>query len=183
MSKKKAQEKRLATLAEKREKSKKELVKHLRRTPIPQVACERAGVGRSTYYQWRAKDLIFARAADRAIDFGKFFINDMAESRLIRLIQEDNLTAIIFWLKHNHPKYAVLNRVIHEFELVTENTSVEEKNVFDKEMARIAAGNIVDKLPALKSEALRKRAEEDLKNEKVREKTRKQMEAYEEEVE
>src|SRR3989344_454051 len=99
------QEKRLDTLTEDTEKQKKALVAQLRRTPIVQLACERADVGRATYYKWRARDQVFARAADRAKKAGEFFINDMAESRLLRMIQDDNITAIIFWLKYTLGKF------------------------------------------------------------------------------
>jgi hypothetical protein len=121
------EEKRLATLAEQTEKQKRSLVVQLRKTPVVQIACERTSVGRSTYYEWRAQDKIFARAADRALEHGRFFVNDLAESKLIALIQNGNLPAINLWLRHNHPKYATLNRVIHEHEVITERPSVEEE--------------------------------------------------------
>jgi ACT domain-containing protein len=85
---------------------KKQLLEYLEKVPIVQVACEKAGVGRSTYYRWRKDDERFTEEADMAIYKGKSFVNDMAESQLMTLIKEQNLTAIIFWLKHNHPSYA-----------------------------------------------------------------------------
>ena len=130
------EEKRLAKLAVETEKQKKALVAQLQKTPIVQLACERTSVGRATYYQWRAKDLVFARAADRALEAGRFFINDLAESRLIRMAQDGNLTAIIFWLKHNHPKYAVTSRIIHEHEVVSDRLSIEEKSILAHEAAK-----------------------------------------------
>lgn len=120
------QTKRKETLDAHTEKKKRELVDQLRRTPIVQIACEKTDVGRSTYYQWRKVDGTFARAADKALRAGEFFINDIAESKLISLVQGGNLTAIIFWLKHNHPKYAVTTRFIHQYELVSDSPSVEE---------------------------------------------------------
>jgi hypothetical protein len=137
------EKKRLKTLAVTTEKNKKEIVSQLRKTPIVQFACERTGIGRSTYYKWRADDLIFARAADRALEAGRFFINDLAESKLIKLIQEDNVTSIIFWLKCNHPKYAAVNRIIHEYEIVTDRPSIEESNIADQEMAKIIGDRIM----------------------------------------
>lgn len=132
------EKKRLETLAIEREKKKKEITTQLRKNPIVQYACDRTGIGRSTYYKWRADDLIFARIADRAIKAGCFFINDLAESKLVGLIQNSNPTAIIFWLKHNHPKYAAVNRIIHEYEVLTNNKpSVEEESVADQEIAKM----------------------------------------------
>ncbi|OGI67283.1 hypothetical protein A2823_01550 [Candidatus Nomurabacteria bacterium RIFCSPHIGHO2_01_FULL_41_91] len=138
------EEKRLATLAVETEKQKKALLKELRRAGIVQLACERTGVGRSTYYKWRANDNVFARAAGRALEAGQFFINDIAESRLVRLIQDDDLKAIKFWLQHNHPKYTTVNRFIHEYEIVSDRPSVEERNVAEQQLAEIAVAKLED---------------------------------------
>ena len=119
-------EPRLETVAARIEKDKKALVEQLRKTPIVQLAVERVGVGRSTYYKWRADDDVFATAADEAIEAGKFFINDIAESKLLQLIQNSNLTAIIFWLKSNHPSYTT--RCIHEYDLTCPRTSIEQEH-------------------------------------------------------
>lgn len=141
-----AQEKQsLKTLAVETEKQKKALVVQLRKTPIVQIACERTGVGRSTYYKWRKNDYIFGRAADRALEAGRFFINDLAKSKLLQLIKDGNLTAIIFWLKHNDPKFATVNRIIHEYETVTTRPSVEEENVATEEMLKMISGKLTPK--------------------------------------
>lgn len=172
--------KRLETLAEDTEKQKKALVAQLRRTPIVQLACERVGIGRSTYYKWRVYDHIFARAAEKAQEAGKFFINDLAESRLLRMVQDDNLTAIIFWLKHNNPKYAVTTRFIHEYEVATERMSVEELNAYSYEIAKIRARKI--KLPET-TEEMKERIEEELEDAERKAPDRKRMEEFGEDPE
>ncbi|OGF67142.1 hypothetical protein A3I27_03895 [Candidatus Giovannonibacteria bacterium RIFCSPLOWO2_02_FULL_43_11b] len=174
------EEKRLETLAVKTEEQKKALVDQLRRTPIVQLACERTSVGRSTYYKWRAHDKVFARAAEKALEAGRFFVNDLAESKIIRMIQDDNLTAIIFWLKHNHPKYAVTARHIHEYEAITERPSVEEMNVWAHEFARVQA----KKFPRMESvDEMRDRIEEELEEAEREAPERKRIEAFEEDSE
>lgn len=178
--KKSAQEKRLLVLDAQTEKQKKAMIMQLRRTPIVQVACERTDVGRATYYKWRAKDRVFARAADRAIHAGRFFINDLAESKLIRLIQGDNLTAIIFWLKNNHPKYVTVNRFIHEYEIATERPSVEESAVSALEMAKIFARDIT---PQETPEEVKERVEEAIAEAQWREPDRQRQEFLEEDPE
>jgi hypothetical protein len=157
------EEKRLQTLAIETEKQKMLIVLQLRKTPIVQAACERTGIGRSTYYKWRANDITFARAADRAIEAGNFLINDLAESKIIRMIQDNNLTAAIFWLKNNHPKYSI-NRIIHEYEVVTDRPSVEEQNVSVQEISRLLAKKIMPK-PTVDETRMRIEKELD-KNEK-----------------
>lgn|SRR3989338_5883651 len=174
--KKSAQDKRLEALAQSTESQKKALVAQLRRTPIVQLACERTDVGRSTYYKWRAQDRIFARAADRAIKAGRFFVNDLAESKLIRLIQDDNLTAIIFWLRYNHPKFATVNRVIHEYEMVSNPLSVEESAVYASDVANRLARKMTPKETA---EETKEHVEEGLAEAERNEPDRKRLEAFE----
>lgn len=84
---------------------KKKLLERLHKTPIVEVACTQAGVPRSTYYRWRKSDETFAEACDAAIEESTGRINDLAESQLISAIKEQNMTAIIFWLKHHHRSY------------------------------------------------------------------------------
>lgn len=170
---------RLEKLAIEKEKKKKEITAQLRKTPIVQYACDRTGTGRSTYYKWRADDLIFARAADRAIQAGCFLINDLAESKLLGLIQESHPTAIIYWLKHNHPKYAEVNRIIHQYEVLTNNKpSVEEESVADQEMAKIIGSRMMSTITMTREEAniggmqLKHEDEEDERNVKENERLR-----------
>jgi hypothetical protein len=122
--KKNKTEKRLETLAVKTKQQKQAFLEQLPKYPIVQVACEKSGVGRSTYYAWR-KDKEFARLADEAIKSGTYFINDMAESKLIQNIQSGNNTAIIFWLKNHHTQYS--ERIRHEHEFIEEELTSEQK--------------------------------------------------------
>lgn len=85
---------------------KKKLLLRLVKTPIVEVACTQANVPRSTYYRWRKRDEKFAEACDEALEESTGRINDLAESQLIAAIKEQNMTAIIFWLKHHHNRYA-----------------------------------------------------------------------------
>ncbi|EDK72551.1 hypothetical protein TM7_0317 [candidate division TM7 genomosp. GTL1] len=92
-------------MSKRQEETKKKLLQELARTPIAQVACKNASVGRATYYRWRKEDEQFAEAVDAALEQSVGLINDMAESQLISSIKEKNMTAIIFWLKFHHPAY------------------------------------------------------------------------------
>ena len=171
------EKKRLDTLAIETEKQKKAIVIQLRKTPIVQLACERTGVGRSTYYKWRAGDKIFARVADKALNAGRFFINDLAESKLLGLVKNDNLTAIIFWLKHNHPKYAAVNRIIHQYETVTERPSVEEENIATQEMSKMIA---LRHTPKFTTEEIQKKIEEEIHEVENNKESTERMKSFEE---
>lgn len=84
---------------------KQTLLVQLKKTPIVQIACEKTGIGRSTYYRWK-EDEEFAKLADEAIAEGVSLINDMAESQLLAAIRDRNTSAIFYWLNHRHPSYS-----------------------------------------------------------------------------
>ena len=85
--------------------SKADLLIHLKKIPIVQIACERAGTSRATFYRWCQDDGEFAQQAQVALSEGKSMVNDLAESQLISGIKDKSFSAISFWLKHNHPDY------------------------------------------------------------------------------
>ena len=89
----------------KNDKAKAELLEQLRKTPIIQIACEKLGINRTTLYRWRAENKEFAKAVDEALLEGRLLVNDLAESQLIGAVKDRNITAILAWLKHNHPTY------------------------------------------------------------------------------
>lgn len=84
---------------------KSKIIAQLNKIPIVQIACERSGVGRSTFYRWCGQDPVFAEQARAALLEGKAMVNDLAESQLISSIKDKSFQAIAYWLKHNHPDY------------------------------------------------------------------------------
>ena len=99
-------EKKEQTIARRKAEQKELLLEQLRKVPILQIAFEKAGVSRATYYRWRNDDANFKKLAEEALSEGVELINDMGESQLITLIRDRNLPAISLWLRHHHPKYA-----------------------------------------------------------------------------
>jgi len=85
--------------------NKSKIIEQLKQIPIVQVACQKTGLGRATYYRWR-KNRNFLKLSDDAISEGRKLINDLAESQLLTAIKDGNMTGIIYWLNHNHPTYA-----------------------------------------------------------------------------
>lgn len=94
------------TIQKRQTEQKKELLENLKKSPVIQIAVQKAGIARSTYYRWRESDKKFTKQADKAIHDGILFINDLAESQLISAIKDKNITAIIFYLKTHHKDYA-----------------------------------------------------------------------------
>ncbi len=97
--------KRKKTIAARIARDKAAVLEQLKKTPIIQIACERAGIARSTVYRWIGQDKEFAKSVDQAILQGTLLVNDVAESQLMAAIRERNITAIIFWLRHRHDAY------------------------------------------------------------------------------
>lgn len=81
------------------------LIEQLKKTPIIQIACEKVGLNRATYYRWYRDNKEFRKLVDEALSEGSLLVNDMAESQLLAAIRDQNLTAIIFWLKNHHKNY------------------------------------------------------------------------------
>lgn len=118
---------------EKRQNQNKQLlIDQLKRTPIIQIACEKAGVGRATYYRWRKEDEQFAKDADEALEEGSSLVNDMAESQLLSAIRDKNLGAIIFWLKHHHSSYATKVEVTARLKADNETLTPEQEALVTK---------------------------------------------------
>lgn len=104
-------------------KDKQKLIAQLQKMPIVEAACKQLNLPRATYYRWRLADAKFATDCDEAIEQSSGMVSDMAESQLISAIKERNMTAIIFWLKHHHPRYTAKllleGRIRHEAEILT----------------------------------------------------------------
>ena len=132
----------------KTDKNKDLLIEQLKKTPVVQVACEKVGIGRATFYRWK-QDQDFAIKADEALMEGSFLVNDVAESQLMSAIKEKNLTAIIFWLKHHHPSYATKVEVTARLKADNEVLTPEQEALVTK---------------ALQLAALVPKAKEELKN-------------------
>ena len=130
------------TILKRQEKEKELVISQLKKTPIVQIASEKAGIGRATYYRWRKEDPEFAKESDVALSEGSLLVNDLAESQLMSAIRDKNMTAIIFWLKHHHPAYTTKVEVTAAFKNQEINLTDEQKQLLNKalEMAAIIPG-------------------------------------------
>jgi len=59
------------------------------------TACKSVGIARSTHYEWYSKDEDYKQAVD---DISNITL-DFAESKLHKLISDENVVATIFYLK------------------------------------------------------------------------------------
>jgi len=123
----------------KTDKNKKLLLDQLTKTPILQIACDKANISRMTLHRWKKEDKEFSKAIDDALLEGKLLVNDLAESQLIGAVKDRNIPAIIYWLKNHHQDYTDTVNLKHTFE-VEELTPEQEALV--REALRLAGSYI-----------------------------------------
>ena len=127
-------------------KIRKMLIQELKKMPIVEVACKRVGIGRATFYCWKKGNEEFAKDIDEAIFEGVLFINDMAESKIILKIGQDDMSATRFWLKHHHPAYSDKIQVSKPPEPEKKELTPEESALLKKAI-ELNYGNVLNKEP------------------------------------
>lgn len=105
MAHKKESQRDSAVIEERKAREQASLLEQLKKIPIVSIACEKAGIGRATYYRWKKEDEDFAKIANEALAEGTQLVSDMAESQLLGAIRDGNLGAVMYWLKHRNPHY------------------------------------------------------------------------------
>lgn len=123
-----------------RRASKPAVADQLRRTPIVEVACQKAGVSRMTYYRWRKDDPAFAAETDAALAAGRALVSDLAEGQLVAAIRDRSLPAVTYWLRHHHPDY----RARLEVALPEEALTPEQDSLVRRALALAAGGATSD---------------------------------------
>lgn len=111
----------------KNEQTKSLLIDQLRKGPIVESACQKVGISRMTFYRWKNDDKEFSKKIDEALLDGQKLINDLAESQLISAVNNQNIPAITYWLKHHHPSYRTRIEIEGEINTVQELTPDQQK--------------------------------------------------------
>ena len=93
---------------------KKEFIKFLNEAKgIISYACDKIGISRQTYYNWLQNDKKFAEevevCSERTID--------LVESKLLSAISNDDITAIIFYLRTKGKKRGYVEKTEREFNI------------------------------------------------------------------
>ncbi len=89
---------------------KKKIIEELHLVPIILTVCAKYGISRQTYYRWVEEDKIFGENTQYAIENGRETINELAESKLIQMIDKGEKWAVQLWLGHNNHRYKKLFR-------------------------------------------------------------------------
>ena len=143
------------------------LLEQLEKTPIIQIACEKTGIARATYYRWIRDDTAFAKKCHEAILRGVSVMNDLAESQLLKAVKDGNITALIFWLKSRHSAYR--DRVEVSPLSRSDELTKEEKKIVREVLSQYGVSR--EKRSGKKNED-RKECENENKNERKDEKKR-----------
>ena len=98
------------------QKDKQKFLEVLEKNPVVQLACERSGVSKATFYRWKEADKEFSQKVEAALTEGNSLISDIAIAQLISAIKEKNLGAIKFWLQNHHPDYTEKLHITAEIE-------------------------------------------------------------------
>ena len=127
----------------KNEQSKNKLLEQLRRIPIVEAACQKAGISRQTFYRWKFEDAEFAKEVEKAIADGQMLVSDLSESQVIAMIRDKNWQAISFWLKHHHPSYKTRIQIEGSLQMPQEELTPEQEETV-KEALRLASISAVN---------------------------------------
>lgn len=133
-------DKKQNTIRERQKREKGLMLEQLRKMPIVQIACEKTGVGRTTYARWRSEDDEFRKAADEAMHEGDEILNDMTETQLMNLIkdQKPHFGAIRLRLTRCHPKYADKLQLVGNINIKDERLTPEQEAVVREALKMVA---------------------------------------------
>lgn len=88
---------------ERKDTVKKQILERLLKNFTITSACIGVGIDRKTFYRWIDEDSVFKRQAYENIQECQKGITDMAYTQLIKMMQEGNLTANLYWLNNKDP--------------------------------------------------------------------------------
>lgn len=96
-------------------------------------AAYRCGISRAGFYVWREKYKKFGEEAERILVEEKKKLDDYVEGKLLGAIEQNNIAAIIFYLKTRHEQYQLrhLLTLTNKWE-VEGKLSVEDKILIEK---------------------------------------------------
>jgi Mg/Co/Ni transporter MgtE len=95
----------IKTIQKRQQKDREAVLENLKRMPIVEVACTKSGISRATFYRWKNQDKEFSKFAEAAQAEGENLIGDLAISKIVKAINEDNLSAAMYWLNHRDPRF------------------------------------------------------------------------------
>jgi len=77
----------------------------LEKTPFIIHASKQVGIDKATIYRWMANDKGFKKKAEEALSIGRSSVGEIAESQIIKRINQGDFHASKFYLENNDPRY------------------------------------------------------------------------------
>jgi len=78
------------------------LLAELEKTPLIQIACDKVGISRNTFYRWMKEDKEFLSRTTEAISLGTGLVNDVAISNVLEGIKRKDPMYTKYWLDRKH---------------------------------------------------------------------------------
>lgn len=106
-------------------------------------ACEKADISRTTYYEWRKEDPAFAIACD----YVQEHVGDFVESKLYKLVNDENATAVIFYCKTKLKNRGYVERIEttgKDGDAIEMNVNFKSNNTDERILAEFKAEAIIE---------------------------------------
>ncbi len=111
---------------------KHQLLERLTKNFTISSACNAVGIDRKTFYRWIEEDLDFKAMAYDNIQESKKDVTDVAYTRLVKQIENGNLTAVMYWLNNKDPEISDRAIYISEEEIKELSTLLYNPSTFKK---------------------------------------------------
>jgi len=112
--------------------TKKQILERLTKNFTISSACHAVGIDRKTFYRWIEEDIEFKTQAYDNIQESKKDVTDAAYTRLVKHIENGNLTAVMYWLNNKDPEISDKAIYISEEEIEELSTLLYNPNTFKK---------------------------------------------------
>ena len=94
------------TIKIRQNKLKEAFLEQLKRMPTIETSCQKVGIARATVYRWIKASKKFEKKVDEALEEGRVFMSDIAETQLFSLIGDKEISAIRLYLSTHNPRYS-----------------------------------------------------------------------------
>lgn len=81
------------------------LIEEVEKTPLIQIACDKVGISRNTFYRWMKEDEEFLSRINEAMSLGTGLVSDVALSNVLEGIKRKDAMYTKYWLSHKHPDF------------------------------------------------------------------------------
>jgi len=81
------------------------LLAEIEKAPVIQVACDKVGISRNTFYRWIKEDTELMEQVSEAMSLGTGLVSDVAISNVLEGLKRKDPMYTKYWLSHKHPDF------------------------------------------------------------------------------